>query len=67
PPQSGIFRRFLPRSCSQGASITSPDRNKNPSKSPRFAVGDFEKSRFLFSRGKNVANTVCIREYFNKG
>ena len=28
-------------------------------------VEDVKKSGFWFNHGKNAANTVCIREYFN--
>ncbi|MBQ9919603.1 MAG: hypothetical protein IJO49_02135, partial [Clostridia bacterium] len=34
--------------------------NKNPTKSSRFAVKDFEKSVFLFNQGKNAVNTVVL-------
>jgi len=47
-------------------SITSPARNKNPSKSPRFAVEDFRKSGFGFSHGKNAANTAVLASILTK-
>ena len=65
-PQSGIFWAFLPNLSSQGESLASPNLNTNPSKSSRFAVEDFKKRQFVFNQGKNGANTVRIREYFNE-
>ncbi|MBQ3005743.1 MAG: hypothetical protein IJD88_07395, partial [Clostridia bacterium] len=66
PPQSGIFRSFLPRSFSQGESITSPDRNKNLSKSPHFEVADFVKADFCSGAAQNTANPFGFASILTK-
>jgi hypothetical protein len=35
----------------QGDSLAAPKLSRNPSKSPRFEVGDFKKSGFLVNQG----------------